>query len=682
MSKPRRLHPFAGRLTRWLMFALLLTIGGISYLVYSFASSVASSLECNRNQNMLDTVNERINNVLNIIEVAATNNQPLIEQTVGNASALETSMKRMLVSNPHVKGVSIAFVENYFPQKGRWYELYASRDSSHVNIKKIGSASHDYLQAKWFTECVKNDKGYWSDTYYDDAGAKEILTTYSLPIHDSQGRVIGVMGTDISLSWLQEQMKEMEDKNLHYSLLTNNDTIADYQREIFLSHSFIIQQDGTYIVHHDKNRILNDNFYKYVESTADTLDDIIARDIKNNERGFVVDAKGHIAQIDFEGRDYYVFYAPIEHVGWITVITVPTLAIDLVGYLVGGILVFVMIIGIIAAILVCHFIVRNATKPLKRLAQSTEEIAQGNFHVELPTIRKHDEIRLLRDSFENMQQSLARYVDELKATTASKASIESELRIAHDIQMTMLPKTFPPFPERHDIDIYGELIPAKQVGGDLFDFCLRDEQLFFCVGDVSGKGIPASLVMAVTRSLFRNVLNHTDSPDKIVEALNEAIAENNDSNMFVTMFVGVLNLKTGLLRYCNAGHDAPLLIGQGVGSLFCDANLPIGIMPGFNFTVQESVIERNTTIFIFTDGLNEAEDISHAQFGNDRITTLAQSLLNKQCHQPETLIREMLSAVHQFVGEAEQSDDLTMLAIQLKAVSKQEQSDAFSSIMK
>jgi sigma-B regulation protein RsbU (phosphoserine phosphatase) len=231
--------------------------------------------------------------------------------------------------------------------------------------------------------------------------------------------------------------------------------------------------------------------------------------------------------------------------------------------------------------------------------------------------------------------------------------------------MSMLPKTFPPYPERDDIDIYGQVTPAKAVGGDLFDFYIHDEKLFFCIGDVSGKGIPASMFMAVARSLFRNVSAHVSEPHIIAKALNDSMSEGNEMSMFVTMFIGVLDLQTGLLRYCNAGHDAPLLIGQGVGVLPCESNLPIGLMD-WEFVPQETTIASGTTIFLYTDGLNEAENSQHQQFGEEQILQLAEEQLVKGECQPMPLIQRMSAAVHFFAGAAEQSDDLTMLAIQYK----------------
>jgi sigma-B regulation protein RsbU (phosphoserine phosphatase) len=262
-----------------------------------------------------------------------------------------------------------------------------------------------------------------------------------------------------------------------------------------------------------------------------------------------------------------------------------------------------------------------------------------------------------------MQHSLTHYIDELKDTTASKAAIENELKVAHDIQMSMLPKTFPPYPERDDIDIYGSLTPAKDVGGDLFDFYIRNEKLFFCVGDVSGKGVPASLVMAVTRSLFRNISAHVAEPDEIVKTLNNAMAEGNDTNMFVTLFVGVLDLATGLLEYCNAGHNYAMLIGNLVSTLPCDPNLPIGVMPDMTFTKQQLTIEPETTIFLYTDGLNEAEDPNHVLFGVQRIIRIAELMVKEGKNDPTTIINEMIEGVHRFVDDAEQSDDMTILAI-------------------
>jgi sigma-B regulation protein RsbU (phosphoserine phosphatase) len=344
-------------------------------------------------------------------------------------------------------------------------------------------------------------------------------------------------------------------------------------------------------------------------------------------------------------------------------LVIPTNYVNVVGYILGGILLTLVAIGILVVFFVGRSSIKKAVKPLRQLAASADEVAKGHFDTPLPNIKHKDEIRQLRDSFESMQRSLTEYIEELKTTTAQKASMESELKVAHDIQMSMLPKTFPPFPDREDVDVYGTLKPAKEVGGDLFDFYIRDEKLIFCIGDVSGKGVPASLFMAMARSLFRNISAHTTEPHRIAYTLNEALSEGNENTMFVTAFIGVLDLGTGLLKYCNAGHNPPLIIGRDVCVLDCSPNVALGLMGGMDFVTQEIQFEPQTTIFLFTDGLNEAEDVLQAQFGDDRILHQAESLLAKGKNQPAEIVNQMLEAVHAFVGEAEQSDDLTMLAI-------------------
>ena len=245
-----------------------------------------------------------------------------------------------------------------------------------------------------------------------------------------------------------------------------------------------------------------------------------------------------------------------------------------------------------------------------------------------------------------------------------KAAIESELHIASAIQKGMLPKNFPTSSNRDDVLLHATWMPAKDVGGDLFDFYIRDEKLFFCIGDVSGKGVPASLVMAVTRAIFRTVSARESMPDRIMTTMNKTMADMNESNMFVTLFVGVLDLPTGRMRYCNAGHDAPLLVGVGVGRLPCDSNIPVGIMSSWKYTLQEKQVFPGTTIFLFTDGLTEAENASHEQFMMQRVNDVATQALSEQKQDPKQLINLLTDAVHQFVGDAEQSDDLTMMAIQ------------------
>lgn len=253
---------------------------------------------------------------------------------------------------------------------------------------------------------------------------------------------------------------------------------------------------------------------------------------------------------------------------------------------------------------------------------------------------------------------LAKHQIKYQHLDEQKKRIENELHIAREIQMAMIPKTFPPFPERKDLDMAASIIPAKEVGGDLYDFFIRDEKLFFCIGDVSGKGIPASLVMAVTRSLFRAMSAHEESPAKIIASMNDTIAEANENSMFVTFFCAVLDLNTGQLRYCNAGHNPPMILTDAIRVLPVEPNVPLGIIKGIVFVEQETPLHYDDALFLYTDGLSEAENNIHEQFGENRIEAALHGRKPSDKH-----LKNIAEKVSVFVGEAPQSDDLTMLFI-------------------
>ena len=275
-------------------------------------------------------------------------------------------------------------------------------------------------------------------------------------------------------------------------------------------------------------------------------------------------------------------------------------------------------------------------------------------------------------------QELRHAYNQLADTTTAKERIDSELRIARDIQMSMVPRTFPAFPERRDIDLHAAIVPAKEVGGDLYDFFLLDDRLYFCVGDVSGKGIPASLTMAVAVNLFRTVAKEGFPPEVIATKLNDTMSVNNENAVFVTMFIGIMDLKTGNLDYCNCGHNAPvygerrMLTTQTVFRfLDVESNVPIGLWPDYTFIGGHLGNIRGSSLFVYTDGVNEAENRMQEQFGEKRmLRVLRESTQPFGERTPKTrshfLIDEMKCALDAFVDGAEQSDDLTMLCVSIK----------------
>ena len=256
----------------------------------------------------------------------------------------------------------------------------------------------------------------------------------------------------------------------------------------------------------------------------------------------------------------------------------------------------------------------------------------------------------------SINSKLQQAYDLLEETTKAKERIESELRIAREIQRRMLPHVFP---RRRDIDIYAMMTPAKEVGGDLYSYALLDDQLYFCVGDVSGKGVPAALFMAEVTRMFRTLVDGHLSPNTIAQRLNHALAEDNEQGMFVTMFIGLINLKTAHMEFCNAGHNPPLLDGE---YMQMESNAPIGLWPELDYEGEEISDMHGKTLFIYTDGINEAENSNKEQFGDERL----QALLKKDLGDARQTSETIHKAVEDFVGNAEPSDDLTKMCIKMR----------------
>ena len=208
--------------------------------------------------------------------------------------------------------------------------------------------------------------------------------------------------------------------------------------------------------------------------------------------------------------------------------------------------------------------------------------------------------------------------------------------------------------------------PAREVGGDLFDFLVRDEKLYFCIGDVAGKGIPSAMVMSVVRALFRTFSERMSNPARILESLNAEGCRGNESTMFVTFFVGVLDLPSGRLRYCNAGHEHPVVVREHAELMAAKANLPIGVFPETRYEAQECLIEPGTTLFLYTDGLTEAKNEQREQFTRSRMLSVLERCSGKA--DGKAMVEAVVGAVRKFIGKADQSDDLTMLAIRYTPV--------------
>ena len=307
---------------------------------------------------------------------------------------------------------------------------------------------------------------------------------------------------------------------------------------------------------------------------------------------------------------------------------------------------------------------RKIVSPLNRMTERLRELKQGDSSFTMEdTFKTGDEIQILAETFADLSSRIRSYIAHITEITAEKQRIGTELALAQKIQTDMLPNIFPPFPERDDMDIYAYMKPAKEVGGDFYDFFLIDEDhLALVMADVSGKGIPAALFMMMSKILLNTNTMLSSSPKDILEKVNEQICRNNDEEMFVTVWLSILTLSTGHMVAANAGHEYPILRKPGGEfEIFKDKHgFVIGGFEGTRYREYEMTLEKGGTLFLYTDGVAEATSEDDELFGTDRML----EALNKE---PDAdayhILVNMNKAVNDFVGDAPQFDDLTMLAI-------------------
>ena len=620
----------------WRVIGIMIFFNVLIFGAVFYFDLVASRLEGElRSKHVISAIEGRLNTIVEVVKTTSRNNLDAVEANLQSPEAVFQTLEKELKLNPHLVGCFAAFEPDYYPEYGRWFEAYAYfADSTHINTQQIGSQQHDYFNGVWYEKgfnLESAEEGYLTDPYFDDTVDRRMYCSYVRPIRDAQGRKVGVYGIDLNFNWIYTSIALAE------RMVKDSEEIVDDQEDPDDGNEFFI--------------LILDSKGQKIAGTKELDEETIQVIIKEDSIEY--------RPMRANGSTYFITTERLTPTGCILVIAQQRDFVFLSGYILGAILIVFMTIGILVIFFFTSHAIRHAIKPLAFLSKSAHQVAHGDFTTPLPTFKHNDEVAYLRDSFDTMQQSLTQYVEELKTTTAAKALMQSELNVARNIQMSMLPKTFPAFPNRKDIDLYATLTPAKAVGGDLYDFFIRDEKLFFCIGDVSGKGVPASLVMAVSRTLFRNIAAHTSEPHRIVETMNINICEGNDNCMFVTLFVGVLDLPTGHLCYCNAGHDAPFVQGTQTD---CKSNLPIGVDPDLNYSDQELNMVPGSMLFLYTDGLTEAENASHKLFGKERVAAVVSTFTGS----PQQLVETMTDAVLQFAGETEQHDDLTLFALQYK----------------
>jgi len=556
---------------------------GLSAVQYYYTRSLLADELEKRAESELSIKAIIIKNSLSLSENSLMGHVWDLKRNLFHPDSSYTVVEWVLKYHPYLTGSWVAYVPDYFPEKGRLYEPYAWWNHEEIKSVDLAAKGHDYTQNPYYKAVYASDTPMWTDVYHESVSDMN-LVTYVHPIHGDKGDIVAMFGLDVSTDQL-------------------GDTL-NYRHIYPSSYNFLLTEKGQLIAGPQHT---SEKKAREMQHIIDMINDsTVEKSLSTSGRSFVLPIKND------DGDKGMVFYANMKGD--------PKWKIAVVCYdkeVYAKLVKMRVTIGILMllGLLALGLIIARFTKNDRKLQKA------------------------------NLEQ----------------ARIGSELRIAMRIQQEMLPHSFSL--GRDDIDIFGSLTPAREVGGDLFDFFIRDEKLFFCIGDVSGKGVPSAIVMAVIHSMFRMASVHENDPSRIMQTINETACEGNESNMFVTLFVGVLDLPTGHLCYCNAGHDAPYIIDHRQLSVVdCDANLPIGVFSDVKFSLQETQLPSGSTIFLYTDGLTEAKKARKQFFGEKRTEAVLTECAAAQLT-PRQMLESVTEAVHQYVGDAEQSDDLTMLAI-------------------
>jgi sigma-B regulation protein RsbU (phosphoserine phosphatase) len=463
------------------------------------------------------------------------------------------------------------------------------------------------------------------------------MTTYSVPFYRNPGgerKLAGIITADVSLTRLED--------------------IVDTIKTGGAGYAFLVSRNGTFIAHPKRELVMNETIFSVAEEREDPA-------IRHLGKLMVKGNDDFIREQNFLNNEKsLIIYDHIASSGWSLGIVFPLKALEKDGKTLKLKMEIIGIIGFILVFVVIITISRSITMPLTVLARTTAEIAKGNLDFQLPPFKTHDEVGTLADMFISMRDSLKLHIEELTKATAARQKMESELRIAHDIQMNMVPRTFPPFPGRKELDIVAFLKPAKEVGGDFYDFFfINENHLLVVLGDISGKGVPAALLMARIMTLIKTEARGSQECEDIMSLVNREFSLNNDECMFATTFLAILNTDNGELSFCNGGHNSPLFIEESGHVEFIKkaGSPPVGIDEDSLFKRDMLIMKPGDALLMYTDGVTEAFNEHSEIFGNERLKEVV--TLQKKRDLPD-LVEKVIQAVESFAGKQEQSDDITI----------------------
>ena len=578
----------------------------------------------------------------------------------------EIAARAGLVSN--LSGMMISLCDamdsdNIYVGMPEGFFLSVNRTSSQWLEEDGKVKSYDARERFWYRQAAEAGGLVFSDLEVD-ANTGELSVVCAMPVYGPDGKLAAVVGSDLFLHAMEETVRGF---------------VSDG------GYVWIVNQSG-HVIYSPNQDLLRLNESRNAPDLRESENTELASLVREAMEG-----KSDVSVLDVNGNEYYMLGVPIDTVGWTLFSAFPKETVDQVestlittydqitedarsSYrrrnresMISSVILMLLLTAAAAAVAI--FLGKRITKPLNTITERIAELKGEDLEFKMEdTYRTGDEIEVLAESFADLSHRALDYVEQVKTATAEKERISTELHMAKRIQESMLPHLFPPFPDRKEFDLYATMNPARDVGGDFYDFFLVDpDHLCLVMADVSGKGIPAALFMMISKTILQNCAMLGKSAGTVLEKTNEALCSNNQTEMFVTVWIGILEISTGRLTCSNAGHEYPVMYtkdGGGEFALVKDRHgFVVGGMECTKYKEYELQMKPGDKLFVYTDGVPEATDCRGKMFTTEQMVETLNTVKNGS---PEEVLETVQGAVSKFVGEAEQFDDLTMLCLEYK----------------
>jgi len=623
----------ATRLSLWIVplgALILITVLATNYFLSRFL--LEEYIDDIAKQTISSTVKE-IETIFHSVSTNADSMAAVVSEIGMTEKQIHQTIKAFIKTDADIYGMTVALEPHTLIESIGDFSPYYYKKDSRIHYSDLADNSYQYKKWTWYNKPKKLNMAIWSEPYIDDGGGNILMTTYSTPIHRKSDKTFaGIATADIDLSWLNDIIKQIKIGKTGFGFILSRDDIV------------IAHPDQTInMTKLNEKQVKPENWKKYIESKS---------------KSSTVYLKTPCTHTKGSCR---LAIETLGTTGWKVIIVLPENELSADINVLTTKISLIAAVGLLLLFFIVVFISRKLTKPLGKLADATKEIGAGYLDTDIPEPARKDEIGILTKDFDLMRNALKTYIEEVKETTAKQQKLESEIQIAKDIQMSMVPHGGNATINHENYQLFALLKPARSVGGDLYYFEQAGCTLNFIIGDVSDKGVPAALFMAKTITLYTRALKDRLSPADTFTMMNDILAENNDACMFVTALCGTLDLETGSILMANAGHMNPFI--HSVNSTVeheVNGATALGLMEGIDYQNITFKLSKNTSLIMYTDGISEAHDINNNQYTDEKLLSFVQTNASDNV---EDTGRKIIDEIENFAEGTEQFDDITLLLI-------------------